>query len=132
MKFFFLLTFLFVFVFSIFVFQADYSLAQVDLQDQITQQYEAGAGAAELGEARDPRRIVATIIKVFLGLLGTIFMVLVFMGGYWLLIARGDEEKIKKAQNTIKRAVIGLIIIMLSYAIVDYIAKGLQTAVYGG
>ena len=104
--------------------------AQVNLQDQIMGQVEAGAAAAELGE-QDPRMIVATIIKVFLGLLGTIFLILVFMGGYWLITARGEEEKIKKAQSTIKRAVIGLIIILLSYAIVNFVASGIQNAILG-
>ncbi len=106
--------------------------ALTDAREQIMGQIEAGAQSAELGVGRDPRLVAATLIKVFLGLLGVIFMILVFMGGYWLITARGEEEKVKKAQDTIKRAVIGLMVILLSYAIVNYISSGIERAVYGG
>lgn len=104
------------------------SVEAVDLKDQVMGQLGAGAAKAELGNPQAPQQIMAEIIKVFLGLVGTIFIILIVMSGYWLLTARGEEEKIKKAQTTIKRAVIGLFIIILSYALVSFIATRIQQA----
>ena len=61
--------------------------------------------------------LIGQVVNVFLGLLGIIFIVLMLYGGYNYMIARGEEERINKAIDTIRRAVVGLIIIISSYAI---------------
>lgn len=73
-------------------------------------------------------RIAGTAIYAFLSILGIIFIVLMIYGGYTWMTASGDEEKVKKAQQTIKTAIIGLIIIVGAYAIWDFI---LYKAIYG-
>lgn len=71
----------------------------------------------------DIRVIVANVVKIFLGFLGIVFLVLLITAGYKYMMAGGDEEKIREAIGQIKNAVIGLIIIMASYAVADYITK---------
>ncbi len=61
--------------------------------------------------------IVGTAVNVFLTLLGVIFIILIILAGYNWMTAGGDEEKVTKAKSTIKRAIIGLIIIIGAYAI---------------
>jgi amino acid transporter len=61
--------------------------------------------------------IVGIGIQAFLGLLGMIFLVLILYAGYMWMIARGEEEKVEKAKDTLTRAVIGLIIVVGAYAI---------------
>ena len=65
--------------------------------------------------------MVADIISVFLGLLGTIFVFLIILAGYNWMTAGGDSGKVSKAQTTIKVAIIGLIIIVGAYAITWWI-----------
>ncbi len=65
--------------------------------------------------------IVATIIKVALSLLSIIFIVLIIVAGFHWMTASGNEETIKKAQNIIKSALIGLIIILAAWAITYFI-----------
>ena len=60
---------------------------------------------------------ISTIIKVFLSMLGVIFLVLMIYGGYLWMIDQGNNDKIKKAQSLITAAVVGLIIVLLAYAI---------------
>ena len=67
---------------------------------------------------------VASIIKVVLGLLGTIFVILMIYAGILWMTAGGNDTQVKKAQNIIQRAVIGLIIVVLAYAITYFILKG--------
>lgn len=75
----------------------------------------------------DPRVFVATMIQGALGILGTIFAGLLILAGYWFLIARGREEYIENAKTTMLRAVIGLIIVLLSYSVTTLIKTALTT-----
>jgi len=61
--------------------------------------------------------IVGIGIQAFLGLLGVIFLILMLYAGYNWMMARGDEEKVTKAKDTITRAIIGLLITIGAYAI---------------
>jgi cytochrome bd-type quinol oxidase subunit 2 len=72
--------------------------------------------------------LIGQVVSVFLGLLGIIFVVLMIYGGYNYMIARGEEEKVNKAIDTIRRAVVGLIIVMSSYAVWALIYNSFITA----
>jgi len=71
---------------------------------------------------KDVREITVLVIKVFLGFLGIIFLVLIVSAGFKYMTAAGNEEKITEALSQIKTGVIGLIIILSSYAITSYLA----------
>ena len=79
--------------------------------------------------------IVATIIQTLLGLLALIFLVLMIFAGFQWMTASGNEQKVEKAQETIKTAVIGLVVVLAAYAITYFIFKYLPfsgSAVGGG
>ena len=88
--------------------------------------------AIGLGEAKDPRIIAASIIRIFLGFLGLIAVGLIIYAGWLWMTSAGDEQKIEKAKNTIKNAIIGLVIIMASFGIVTFILNRLLGSVGGG
>jgi hypothetical protein len=67
--------------------------------------------------------IIAFVIKGFLAILGIIFIILMLTAGYNWMTAGGEEEKITKAKNMIKRAIIGLFIVIASYAITAFVFK---------
>ena len=79
----------------------------------------AGFGDAELAG------IVATVISTFLGLLAVIFIILMIIAGYSWMTAAGNEDKVSKAKDTIKRAIIGLIIIIAAYSITYFVFRNL-------
>jgi hypothetical protein len=60
---------------------------------------------------------ISNFISIFLSLLGVIFLGLMIYGGYNWMTAAGDEQKVDKAKNTIRSAIIGLIIVIAAYAI---------------
>lgn len=63
---------------------------------------------------------------------GMIFIVLMLVAGYKLITAHGEEDKIKTAYQIIIGAIIGLIIILSSYAIANFIGrKAVQVTDYG-
>jgi len=61
--------------------------------------------------------VIGTAIKMFLSLLGIIFIVLMLIGGFYYMIAGGDQAKVDKGLGYIRHGIIGLIIILGSYAI---------------
>ncbi len=60
-------------------------------------------------------------IRIALGLVGVVFFVLIFYAAFTWMVSEGEEEKVKKSRNTIVASVIGLMIIVSSYAITNII-----------
>lgn len=77
----------------------------------------AGLGQASVGT------IIATIIQAALGLLAVIFLILMIFAGFQWMTASGNEAQIKKSQDIIKTAIIGLVIVLSAYAITYFIFK---------
>lgn len=59
----------------------------------------------------------------FLGLIAAAAVIFIIIGGTRMLLATGNEEEIKKAKSTITWAIIGLVIAILSVAIVRIISS---------
>jgi len=85
-------------------------------------------GAATGLTAVDPRVIAARIINVALGTLGIIFLAIILYAGFLWMTAGGDSAKVEKAKAWMRNAVIGLVIIMLSWAIVTFVINALLNA----
>jgi type IV secretion system pilin len=65
--------------------------------------------------------IIGRVVSMILGLLGSISLLMFIYGGIVWMTAQGNDEKIKKAKNTIVYAILGLIVAFLSYTIVSYL-----------
>ncbi len=76
------------------------------------------AGVSETSLAE----VIGMIVSAFLGILGVIFVILIVIAGNKWMTAMGEEEKVREAKDTIRRAIIGLIIIVGAYAIWAYVA----------
>jgi len=68
-----------------------------------------------------PVIMTARLINWALTLLGIISLCLIIYAGAIWMFARGEEEEITKAQDILKGAVIGLIIIIASYGIAHFV-----------
>jgi hypothetical protein len=81
---------------------------------------------------QDPRIIIANIIRVALGFLGIVAVGLIMYAGWLWMTANGNEENIEKAKKILTGAVIGLVIILMSFAIATYILGKILDATGGG
>ena len=75
--------------------------------------------------------IVAMIIKVFLGFLGIIFVVLLVLAGFKWMTASGEEEKVREARDQILTSIIGILIVLASYAIAHFVLNKIIYATTG-
>ena len=86
---------------------------------------QAGAQAAR-GNGM-PAELIGTsgvftrITNTILFAVGIISVVMLIYGGLRYIISGGDSKKVTDAKNTIMYAIIGLIIAILSYAIVNFV-----------
>lgn len=69
--------------------------------------------------------IIGIVINTALSLLGVIFIVLMILAGYNWMTASGSQEKVQEAKDTITRAIIGLVIVIGSWAIWNFILENL-------
>lgn len=72
----------------------------------------------------------SNIINTILYVAGVVAVTMLIIGGIRFMISRGDKDKVQKAKNTVVYAIIGLILVIFSYAIVNFIvsATGKLTA----
>jgi lysylphosphatidylglycerol synthetase-like protein (DUF2156 family) len=66
---------------------------------------------------------LTTIINVILGVLGLVAVIMIIMGGVTYVTSSGDTVKLTKAKNTIIYSVIGLVIALLAFAIVNFVLQ---------
>jgi len=83
----------------------------------------ANLGTVPIGQ------IVATVIRGALSFLGIVFIILMTVAGWRWMIAQGDAEVVTKAKDSIRTALIGLIIVLAAYAITYFVFKYLP---FGG
>jgi hypothetical protein len=71
--------------------------------------------------SRDIRETVGGVIRAFMGLLGIVAVVIILLGGFKWMTAGGSEEKVNEAKKLIISGIIGLVIIMMAYAIASFV-----------
>lgn len=66
---------------------------------------------------------IQSIIGLLLFAIGTISVVMIIVGGIRYVISNGEAAKIKTAKDTILYAVVGLVVSMLAYVIVNFVVN---------
>lgn len=100
---------------------------------EIESQFSAAARGAGTGQqaSANVEEIVANIIKVSLSIIGVLMVALLVYGGYLWMTAGGEEEKITKAKQIIRNAIIGIAIVLSAYAISVFVVNRLLYATRG-
>ena len=80
------------------------------------------------GQDQTITSVLTGIIKWMLGLVGFLALIALIIGGGRMVIDFGNEEQVHKAKQTILWAVIGLAVVILSYAILNIVT----TEILGG
>ncbi|MGK2896331.1 MAG: hypothetical protein ACSLEY_01910 [Candidatus Saccharimonadales bacterium] len=65
--------------------------------------------------------IFRTITNVLLYVLGAISVIMIIIGGLRYVISGGNSANVTAAKNTILYAIVGIIIALLSYAIINFV-----------
>lgn len=68
---------------------------------------------------------VKTVLDYFLGILGLVAVAFLIYAGVLMVTAGGNDEQVTKARKLIMYAVAGIVIILLSYTIVNFVTSAL-------
>jgi len=71
--------------------------------------------------------VFKTIANVLLFIIGAIAVIMLIIGGIRYVISQGDSSAVTSAKNTILYAVIGIIVAILAYAIVNFVIGSFAT-----
>ena len=61
------------------------------------------------------------VVNVIVGVIGFVAVIMMIMGGISFVTSQGDASKVAKARNTILYGVVGLIVALLAFAIVNFV-----------
>ena len=71
--------------------------------------------------------IFETIVNILLFLIGAVSVIMLIYGGIRYTISGGDSTAVTSAKNTILYAVVGIVVAVLAFAVVNFVIKGLTT-----
>lgn len=69
--------------------------------------------------------IVERIVRILLFIIGAVSVIMIIIGGIRYTISQGDAGNVKAAKDTILYAVVGLIVALLAYAIVNFVVDNI-------
>lgn len=64
---------------------------------------------------------ITSVVNVMLFILGAIAVIVIIIAGIMFTVSAGDPARAKKAKDAILYAVIGLVVALLAYAIVNFV-----------
>ncbi|MCE9586449.1 pilin [Candidatus Uhrbacteria bacterium] len=82
---------------------------------------------AGIGAATPLPQIIGNIINVVLGFMGIVLLFYLLYGGFLWMTSGGDSKGVDAAKTMIRNAIIGLVIIVSSYAISSFVLQQLLT-----
>ncbi len=67
-----------------------------------------------------------TILNIVLGISGAIAVLIIVLAGFRYIISQGNPSEVATARNAILYALIGLVVIICAFAIVNFVVKGVS------
>lgn len=75
------------------------------------------------GAGQTVASLIRTVINWLLGIAFGLAILFLIIGGFWYITSAGNEETAEKGKGTAINAIIGIVIIILSYVIVNVVAN---------
>jgi len=75
----------------------------------------------EQDDEEDLMTTVVRILNVIVGVVGVVAVAVIVIGGIFFVLSQGDATKTTRARNTILYGVVGLVVSLLAFAIVNFV-----------
>ncbi len=76
-----------------------------------------------LGGTRTWQELTKKIIDILLTISGVIAVLFILIGGFWYITSAGNEEQAEKGKKALINAIIGLVVVILSFVIISVVAN---------
>ena len=83
-------------------------------------------GSANPGAGDDLMGSIKQILNAVFSILGVVSVIMIIVGGISYATSQGDPSKVKKGKDTILYGIIGLVVALLAFAIVNFALSALS------
>lgn len=97
--------------------------ADVDPKEEILKGVDKAGGGSSSGT--ELNTIIENIVNLLLFVAGAVAVVMIIIGGIRYITSNGEQTHVKAAKETILYSVVGLIVALLAFAIVNFVVKKL-------
>lgn len=91
----------------------------------------SGAGCAQGDKTptdiQGENGIFKTIVNVLLFIIGAVSVIMLIIGGIRYTVSGGDSSAVTSAKNTILYAIVGIVVAILAYAVVNFVIGSFTT-----
>ena len=104
------------------------TLSTVSLSNNVSAQVSDGIGAATTSEMEGRKidgdsGLVKSVVNILLWVIGILSIIMIIFSGIRYVTSAGDASKTKAAQNTLIYSVVGLIVAIMAWAIVNLVVN---------
>lgn len=99
------------------------SAAPISPKDRACEGVKAAGGGQCDGDRLS--EFLKEIVNILLFVIGTISVIMIIVGGLRYVLSGGDSNSVTAAKNTVLYAVIGLVVAIMAYAIVNFVLGSL-------
>ncbi|MFA6553538.1 MAG: hypothetical protein WCT27_03855 [Patescibacteria group bacterium] len=79
-----------------------------------------------LGKNVNLVKVVLRVLQIILAAVDIFALFMVILGGFEFLISAGNPNMVKKAKDTLVWAIVGILVITLSYSVLKFIFEEIQ------
>lgn len=79
-------------------------------------------GTPGVASLQDVGLIIANVVRILIAVSGSIAVIMILVAAVYYITATGDPARVKRAREIIIQTVTGLVLIVLAYALVTFIA----------
>jgi hypothetical protein len=69
---------------------------------------------------------LANILNLLISVIGSVSVIMIVVGGLMYAASTGDPGRVKRAHDTIVYAIVGLIVAIVAFAVVNFVAFALR------
>jgi len=105
-------------------------LSTASLSGSVSAQVSEGINTATASEMKGKsidgdNGLIKTVVNVLLWAVGILSVIMIIFSGFRYITSAGDASKTKSAQSTLTYSVVGLIVAIMAYAIVNMVTNRL-------
>lgn len=91
-----------------------------------------GAQCAKADSAKDnlfaPNGVFSIVANTLIFLVGAVAVIFLIIGGLRYVVSNGDPKNVEGAKNTILYAIVGIVVAVISFALVQFVINALNKA----
>jgi hypothetical protein len=71
-------------------------------------------------------QIIVNVAGLLIGLVGSLAVLFLIVGGIQMVISTGDAKKVQQARDTLTYAVVGIVVAIAALAIISFVANAVK------